>query len=129
MTELAENKTYNYSTDEENFFGSYDSRESAAEVAFNDNPDVDEVLIGENVKRTAHHFVGAHRILEGICEDAYDEIGECSEDWLSETIKDKEACAELEKIIGDWIEARDPVKFFVVENTQSVLRPDNRETT
>jgi len=110
-------KTYSYSTDEEHFIGHYESYENAAENAFNDIADIDTVFVGENKKHTAHDFIIASRILEDISDVASDEGPECAQDWLHDgLVRNKEKCAELQKLIGDWIELNEPVDFFTVDN-------------
>ena len=115
---------YSYSLDEENYHGQYDSVEVATENGFNDNPDYDSMWIGENRIMTAHDFVNATDLLESIAENACDECGECAEYWLDSLIKNKEKRSELNALIGDWLEANDPVKFWIVDNVVKVNRDD-----
>lgn len=117
--------TYSYSTDEEHFTGDYESAEEAAQAAFYDDPDIESIYVGEARKMTAHDFVSGHSILELINEAACDDGPESADDWLYDGLaKDKGKCAELEKIIGDWIELHAPVKFFTVDNIVTVHRED-----
>lgn len=115
---------YSYSLDEEHYTGQYDSVEDAKENGFNDNPDNDSLWIGENLLMTAHNFVNAMNLLESIVENACDECGECAEDWMDDLIKNKEKRSELKALIGNWIEANDPVRFWTVDNVVRINRND-----
>ncbi|CAB4187631.1 hypothetical protein UFOVP1155_46 [uncultured Caudovirales phage] len=117
-------KTYSSSRDEEIYLGDFSTPEEAAVDAFTDDPELGVVWVGENQKRTAHAFVSADRILEDAAERAYDESGECSEDWLTELMRNKEKCADLKKLVGDWIEANDSPKFWTVEHVRKFERAD-----
>jgi hypothetical protein len=80
--------------------------------------------VGENKKQTAHGFVDGESILESATERAYDEAGECSEVWLSALLRDKAKCAELGKLVGDWIEANEPPQFWTVLNARNITRAE-----
>ena len=111
-----QNRTYSYSTNQEHFVGHFESAESAAITAFNDIPDIDSVEVGVNNILTAHAFVKAREILQVISDNACDKGPEQAADWLhNDLMKNKEKCAELEKLIGDWIEEQEPVNFFSVD--------------
>jgi len=119
---------YSYSTDGGEYFtGEYDTPESAAENAFNDAPDQDQVEIGRIVRKTAHDFVDPWRLLERAQEDAGDECGECSADWLNDLLKDKTKLDELKALIGDWIEKNDPVKFHGIDDIVQTTREEVEE--
>ena len=107
---------YAYSTDNEYYYGDFESINDAINKCKNDNPYANEVWIGEKSIVSAHNFTNGKIILEYIAESAYCEVGESAEDWLQKLITDKNKCVELQKIIGDWIERNDPVKFFTVDN-------------
>ena len=121
-----ENKmpTYSNSRDEEIYHGDYAGPEDAAAAAFYDDPDLETVWVGENKKQTAHAFVDGESILESATERAYDEAGECSEDWLAGLLRDKAKCAELGKVVGDWIEANEPPQFWTVLNARKIMRAE-----
>lgn len=108
--------TYSYSPDEENFYGDYATAEEARINGLNNEPDSDSIYIGENIKHTAHDFISAENLLEELMEEAANECGESAEDWLDALIRNKSKCAELTKIIGDWLEINAPVKFWSVKN-------------
>lgn len=117
-------QTYSYSRNEEQFIGEFDTPEDAATEAFSDDTDLESVLVGENQKKTAHDFVDGALILGAATEIAYDEVGEVSEDWLSGLLCDKDKCAELKKLVGDWIEAQEPPQFWTVKNARKITRAD-----
>jgi hypothetical protein len=108
-------QTFSYSTNEEIFQGDYASPEAAAEAGFIDNPDDDTLWVGVNKKFTAHDFISVSDILEGIAENAGDECGEVAEDWLVKIEKDSVKREALRKLLGDWLEAADPVTFCSVD--------------
>lgn len=107
-------KKYSHSTDEENFNGHFDSKEAAAKFAFDDDPDIDRVWVGENTYYTAKDFINADDILEDIEERACDECGECSVDWLATLSEEKKQ--EFEKLIGDWIDTNATISFYSVSD-------------
>lgn len=120
--------TYSYSTNGEYFTGDYASAELAAEDAFNESPDITSVEVGRNIKQTAHTFVNAQHILEVISDSACDEGPEHAYDWLHcNLMENKEKCAELEKLIGDWVERNEPVNFFTVDDIVAFERGFSEE--
>jgi len=116
---------YCYSTDGgEYFIGEYDTPESAAENAFNDIADIDQVEIGRIVRKTAHDFVDVEGLLENLQDNAGDECGECSADWLNDLLKDQAKKDELKSLIGDWVERNDQVKFNLVDDIVQTTREE-----
>jgi hypothetical protein len=107
---------YAYSMNEETYHGEFKTREEAALEPFAADPILDAVWVGEIKKHTAHTFVSGDSIIEDLMNRAADECGEWSEDWLVDLIRNKEKVAELEKIIGDWIQANEPPTFWTVEH-------------
>lgn len=116
--------TYSYSTDDEIYHGEFDSPDAAAAEAFYDDPELEAVSIGENRKHTAHHYVSADRILEDVTERADDECGEASEDWLAGVMHNVDLKAELERLVGDWLQAQEPPNFWRVANTRQITRAE-----
>lgn len=116
--------TYSYSPDDEIYHGEFDSPDAAAAEAFYDDPELEAVSIGENRKHTAHHYVSADRILEDVTERAYDECGEASEDWLAGVMHNVDLKAELERLVGDWLQAQEPPNFWRVANTRQITRAE-----
>lgn len=116
--------TYSYSTDDELYRGEFDSPDAAAAEAFYDDPELEAVSIGENRKHTAHFYVSADRILEDVTERAYDECGEASEDWLDGVMHNVDLKAELERLVGDWLQAQEPPNFWRVANTRQITRTE-----
>jgi hypothetical protein len=115
LSEVQTMSTFSYSTNEETYQGDYASPEAAAEAGFQDNPDYDSLWIGINKKFTAHDFISVSDILDGIAENAGDECGEAAEDWLVKIEKDPVKRDELCTLLGDWLEANDPVTFCSVD--------------
>jgi len=113
---------YSYSTNEENFYGQYETIEEAIKHGLDDNPDSDSIYIGSNCNHTAHEFISVSNILDDISEAAGDECGESAEDWLEIIHNDNLKKRELAKLIGDWIEANDPVTFYSVADVKRFER-------
>ena len=114
---------YCYSTDGGEYFtGEYDTPQLAAENAFNDNPDQYHVEIGRIVRKTAHDFVDPWEVIQGAQDKASSECGHVSEDWLM--FLKSEDRDELKKIIGDWLEKKDPVKFHMVDDIVQTTREE-----
>lgn len=116
--------TYSNCTDGEFFRGEFATPEEAAIDAFNDDAELESVEVGENHKSPASFYVSADSILEDISQRASEECGEIADDWLESLMRDKEKVAELEKLVGDWLEANEPPTFWRVENTKSISRAD-----
>lgn len=121
---------YCYSTDGEYFTGEYDTPQSAAENAFNDIADIDQVEIGRIVRKTAHDFVSDWSIesfFNYVQGEAGDECGECADDWLEGLLKDQTKMNDLRTLVGDWIEKNDPVKFWAVDDIVQTTREEVTE--
>ncbi len=114
--------SYSYSTDEELFDGEFASPEAAAEAAFYDNPEIERVLVGENHPVTAHRYVSADRILEDVTERALDESGDAAEDWLRDLMRNYAKQAELQTLVGDWLQSQEPPSFGRITNVRQITR-------
>lgn len=115
---------YAYSTDEEEFYGKYDTPEKAAIAGFEANPDDDTITVAVAVIPKTRDFVNAHRLIEDIQVSAIlDEIGEAAEDWLTEVTEDQ--IQELEDLIVGWLDRVDPIKFFGI--TYDTMRQYSRK--
>jgi hypothetical protein len=118
-------RLYCYSADEELFFhGDHPTREDAITAGFERYPDAPAIYIGTQVRYPAHRFVDGESILAQVSECAGDEAGECAEDWLwGSDIRKQEKLAELEQLVGDWIQVNEPPTFYMVEDVETVARP------
>lgn len=115
--------TYSRSTDQEYYYGEFDTEEEAAEIAFNDDSDLETIWVSEVIPTIAHNFVNPRYILECIAESAYDEH-ECADDWLVDLIKNSDKMAELKKLLGDWIQSNEPPDFWSVGKEKEIRRED-----
>lgn len=117
----ATTKSYCHSTSGELFYGHHATEQAAADACMHDNAlePGHEFYIGVSTSHTAHDFVDAYNIMEECIVSAGDMCGEAAEDWLVELQRDKDALAELQKLVGDFLQAREPVKFFSVEHTRT----------
>lgn len=116
--------TYSYCTDGEFFRGEFATLEEAAIDAFNDDTELESVEVGENHNSPASFYVSAESILEDIAQRASEECGEIADDWLEDLMIDKEKLADLEKLVGDWIENNEPPTFWRIDNTKTITRAD-----
>lgn len=75
--------SYTYSTNEEEFYGEFDTELEALKEVFDE--DCTHAWIGESEQRTAADYLNirdAENLMEAMNEMASDECGECAEDWL-----------------------------------------------
>lgn len=111
--------SYCISTNEESFFGEYESQEDALREAINqERVEAGQKLwIGQTAERKASNYVGLDSLVEGMAERAYEEVGEAAEGWPDLSPEDQE---KLEKLIGDFLNEHSPVSFFAVEDVEKI---------
>ena len=97
---------YCYSTNQENYFGDFDSREEAAEEG---NPGM-MVYVGEIEWPEASDFACADMVINDMRDRAYDGYGEHAEDYLGNVTDEQRA--ELETLIAEWADRVCPATFF-----------------
>lgn len=114
---------YCYSLNEEDFTGAYDSIEEAKgageEAAIEEEQDT--YFVGQC--REIVPYISAWRILDQLQEDAYEEVGEPSENYL-DNVKDEQK-DELEKVLNEvlhqWFEKYNlKLDFYGVDNVEEV---------
>lgn len=115
---------YSYSTDEERYQGHFDSPEDAAAEALYADPDLESVFVGEIREPAVRDFVSASQILDDVDQQAFDECGECCEDWLDDLRHSAPLLAELEDLVGAWIEKHAPPWFWIVVNVREITRAE-----
>lgn len=115
---------YSYSIDGEMFHGEFASPEGAAAEGLLSEPDAPAIEVAECVRRPASAFVSGEFVVEDAQQRALDLCGEAAEDWLNGVVVDRAAMDELERHVGDWLQARDPVTFFEVINTRKITRAE-----
>lgn len=93
-----------------------------------ENPRFDQAIVGEADYPKAHYFVSATKILEEVNHHAYYTYSESSGDWLINLILSDEKCAELKKLVGDWIESQEPPPFFKLGNIKKFTRAELLES-
>lgn len=60
---------------------------------------------------------------QGCGKTTRDNAGGCAEDWLwGSDIRKEEKVAELEQLVGDWIQANEPPEFYMVEDVEALAR-------
>lgn len=112
--------TYSYSFNEENFYGEFDSIEEAIAEAKEDCcGDEFEVFIGENGEFKPS--VDGERCMDMLREQAADECGECSDNYLYEIPKgaEKELTDVLTEAFNKWAKkhGQEP-NFYPVNNVK-----------
>ena len=115
---------YSYSIDGEMFHGAFASPEDAAADGLLSNPDAPAIEVAECVRRPASAFVSGEFVVEDAQQRALDSCGDAAEDWLNDVVVDRAAMDELERHVGDWLQARDPVTFFEVINARKITRAE-----
>lgn len=117
---------YAYSTDEECYSSDdYLTPEAAAADAFYSYPDQLEVWVGEVVKPKTVDLITLWRLEDDIAEEAWEKASEFAEPWIERVQALVRTCApELEKLIADWIEEREPIDFFTVTNVRVFKRDE-----
>lgn len=115
---------YSYSIDGEMFHGAFASPEAAAADGLLSNPDAPAIEVAECVRRPASAFVSGEFVVEDAQQRALDSCGDAAEDWLNDVVVDRAAMDELERHVGDWLQARDPATFFEVINARKITRAE-----
>jgi hypothetical protein len=116
--------TYSHDDGSGEFFvGSFPTPEDAAADALQET-DAESVDVGENVKHQASRYVSGVWIIEDVAQRAYDECGDAAEDWLSGLARYEGEMADLERLVGDWIDRREPTTFGEVVNVRTITRAE-----
>lgn len=111
--------SYSYSTDEENYYGEYSSRDQAAMAGFEENEDCQLIFTGENIPPNPQDKIDADAMFERMRECHEDTFGiEQSDQWSPE---DSPHLIELESMLGaalfTWMEKYNQIpKFFTVHD-------------
>ena len=113
---------YSYSYEEECYHGRFDTPEAAAAEVFSDDSNRNDIWVGEIKDVVAHNFINADDVLDAAQMRADEHAGECAGDWLSGFSKEKRA--ELEKLVGDWLQEHEPPKFWTIENPRKISREE-----
>lgn len=112
---------YSYSYDEENYWGSFATREDAAAEAFAENETAQEVWTAE--QETPARVVSAEYLIEQVADSTAGMAGDWADSYLQHVTK--EACEDLQarlQALWDWWEEKynevptwfnvtDPVKY------------------
>lgn len=103
---------YGYSFSQQEIYqGRYPSAQAAADAAFGNEPERDGVWVAKVRPPDLADLIDIDGILDDIQEAADDLCGEASEEWLDHLMADKEAKADLEKMVADWLRVRAPIDF------------------
>lgn len=116
--------SYCYSQDGELYIGEFDTPLAAAAEVFEGDPARETVHVGEAVHAPTTDYVSGHWLIDDISSRASDEVGEVAEDWLHGLTRNKEAMAELEQLVADFIDKHDKPTFYKVENVRKVTRSE-----
>lgn len=109
--------------DEERFGGClYDSREEAiaqGRLDYHGRP----FFVANAIKQTAASFLpDASDIIEMMATNAYDNCGECAEEW-PDLPKSSDAEVELDRLLVEWAKRHENAlecRFWMVENVERV---------
>lgn len=71
---------------------------------------------GTPVSPNPSEFFDANKLLEQVEEIAFDEYGDCTEGFGDVT---KEQLAELEKLVGDWLDKNLVANFYTVKDVSA----------
>lgn len=116
--------TYSHDDGSGEFFvGLFPTPEDAAADALQET-DAESIEVGETRKHPASRYVSGVWIIEDVAQRAYDECGDPAEDWLSGLARDAGEMADLERLVGAWIEQREPVRFWEVDNVRTITRAE-----
>lgn len=112
-------KEYSWSVDGERFYGEFDIPEEAILDAREQNKNVDFIFVGENVPFNPQ--IDGDDIIERIRQNAYDEVGDIAEIYLSEVSEKK--ISKLSDMLTDtfniWAEETgNKVNIWSVENVK-----------
>ncbi len=75
-----------------------------------------DVFVADAIPATPETLVDADDIVEMFAERAYDEYGECAQDWPEVT---EEAKVELDALLQAWAEKHCKALFWRVENSRA----------
>lgn len=94
---------WGYSTNEERYYGDFDTKEEAIHEAEACEDVGTDYWVGQFKDIVVH--VDADRIIEQAQEDAYEEAGDFSEDWLGNVSRDKrdELSQRLTSTFKSWL--------------------------
>lgn len=105
------------------FVGEFQTPEDAAADALQ-GTNAESIEVGENRKGPASRYVSGVWIIEDVAQRAYEECGDTAKDWLSDLARDAGEMSDLERLVGDWIERREPPGFWEVANVRTITRAE-----
>lgn len=125
---------YCFSSDGERFDGDCDTREAALAQGISESSDHKRrpvaIHTGVAVPFDEWH-VFAENVLEQMQEQAYDEVGECSEGWLSDVTKEahQELEDQLNAVVDAWLTKHGHTPHFFSVNDIEVhpLAPESHQ--
>lgn len=121
---IEQTNKYSFSFDGERYYGDFDSFDEAladARVEAADYPDATKVYIGKNYQYIPH--IQAHRVIEDIQYDAFDEAGEAAEGYLEYVSTPSMVKLEkmLTKTFNQWAkESNNEPSFYIVQEIEIV---------
>lgn len=111
-----------YSFNEENYEGSFDTKEEAIEEVKAAYPEKTFVHVGQ--LRAVRPLVDGSGICEQLIEQAYDECGEACENWLTCVDKKEmdELTAQMTNVFYEWCKEYGhlPDNFFAIKNSEQI---------
>jgi hypothetical protein len=110
--------SFAYSTDEEQYYGKYPSREAALADAFSD-PDIKRAWTGECV--VPARMPDADNLIEQVAERTTEESGEWAEGYLMHVSKEARADLQgrLQTLWDEWeVKWKEEPAFYNIENVE-----------
>lgn len=110
---------WSYSTNEENYYGTEESRRDIIALALEEIGETEGTFwIGKNKRHFGRGTYVAASVIEGLQEQAYEECGEFAETYLDDVTKEEEA--ELADFITNWAARVDRSNFWTVYDTEQI---------
>lgn len=78
----------------------------------------DVIYEGDAIRQKPSHYFDINTMLEQVGESAYDDCGECADDFPNITKSERD---ELDKIICCWLDAKVGVDFYTVRNVREIV--------
>lgn len=97
---------YCYSWDGEIYYGEFDSEKEALENAKGDEADAESVFIGTCTEPVLRWGRCEENIIESICENLYEDVGEASENFEVSTEDELELGKMVDETVRKWIDEK-----------------------
>lgn len=111
---------WGYSTDEERYSGSFDTKEDAIQEARACEDKDGDFFVGqfEEIRIS----VCGDRVIDQAQEDAYEQAGEYAEDWLAKIPRERvdELTCQLSEVFDGWLKKYDLTPTFATVDSATI---------